>query len=113
MRTLHSNLIEPEASVEIDLVSVADSERLAQTYKAIADPTRLRMLHALSLAELPVCEIARLVQISESAVSHQLGLLRALRFVRRRKVGRHVLYTLDDNHIRELIEAGIAHLAHS
>lgn len=102
-----------EVPVGIGIVSVEDSERLAQTYKAIADPTRVRMLHALSLAELPVCEIARLVQISESAASHQLGLLRALRFVRRRKVGRHVLYTLDDEHIRELIQAGLAHLAHS
>jgi DNA-binding transcriptional ArsR family regulator len=53
------------------------------------------------------------VQISESAVSHQLGLLRAQRFVRRRKAGRHVLYTLDDAHIRELLEAGLAHLTHS
>ncbi|MDP9312589.1 MAG: metalloregulator ArsR/SmtB family transcription factor [Chloroflexota bacterium] len=95
------------------LVTATDSERLAQTFKAMADPTRVRILHALALAELPVCELARLVQISESAVSHQLGLLRALRVVRRRKIGRHVLYALDDDHIRDLIDVGLAHLAHS
>ena len=98
---------------EHGLVSVVNSERLAQTFKAMADPSRVRILHALALAELPVCELSRLVQISESAVSHQLGLLRALRIVRRRKVGRHVLYALDDDHIRGLIDAGLAHLAHS
>lgn len=99
--------------VEHGLVSAVDSERLAQTFKAMADPSRVRILHALALAELPVCELARLVQISESAVSHQLGLLRALRMVRRRKVGRHVLYALDDDHIRGLIDVGLAHLVHS
>lgn len=101
------------ALVERELVSTIGSERLAQTFKAIADPTRVRILHALALAELPVCDIARLVETSESAVSHQLGLLRAARIVRRRKIGRHVFYALDDNHIRGLIDVGLEHLAHS
>ena len=101
------------ATVEPQLISADDSDRLARTFKAMADPTRVRILHALALAELPVCEIARLVATSESAVSHQLGLLRASRIVRRRKVGRHVLYALDDTHIRGLIEGGLAHLAHA
>ena len=94
------------------LISLADSDRLAQTFKAMADPTRVRILHALALAELPVCEIAKLVGTTESAVSHQLSLLRASRIVRRRKLGRHVMYALDDAHIRGLIEGGLAHLAH-
>ncbi len=99
--------------IERELVSAIDGDRLAQTFKAIADPTRVRILHALALAELPVCDIARLVQTSESAVSHQLSLLRAAQIVRRRKIGRHVFYALDDTHIRGLIEVGLAHLAHS
>lgn len=98
--------------IESVLVSATQSERLAQTFKAMADPTRVRILHALALSELPVCDLAELVKISESAVSHQLGLLRALRIVRRRKTGRHVYYTLDDEHIRSLIEQGLAHQAH-
>lgn len=88
------------------------SERLAQTFKAMADPTRVRILHALALSELPVCDIAGLVGISESAASHQLSLLRSLRIVRRRKTGRHVYYVLDDDHIRGLIVQGLAHQAH-
>jgi ArsR family transcriptional regulator len=100
------------AAVEQALISPAVSDRLAQTFKAMADPTRVRILHALALSELCVCDLARLVQISESAVSHQLSLLRALRIVHRRKTGRHVYYMLDDEHIRGLIEQGLAHQAH-
>ncbi|MBV9787104.1 MAG: winged helix-turn-helix transcriptional regulator [Chloroflexi bacterium] len=99
-------------AVEQALISPATSDRLAQTFKAMADPTRVRILHALALAELCVCDLAGLVGISESAVSHQLGLLRALRIVRRRKVGRHVYYALEDEHIRSLIEQGLAHQTH-
>ncbi|HEX6292867.1 MAG TPA: metalloregulator ArsR/SmtB family transcription factor [Herpetosiphonaceae bacterium] len=101
------------AAVEQALVSATISERLSQTFKAMADPTRVRILHALALSELCVCDLARLVQISESAVSHQLSLLRALRIVRRRKTGRHVFYALEDEHIRSLIQQGLAHQTHA
>lgn len=97
----------------LQILSPEFSERVAQTFRAIADPTRVRLLHALAQAELPVCDLAALVGTSESAVSHQLGLLRALRVVRRRKVGRHVFYALDDEHIRKLIDQAIAHQAHT
>lgn len=100
------------AEVERALIDADTGEQLAQTFRAMADPTRVRILHALTLAELPVCDIAQLVGISESGASHQLGLLRALRIVRRRKTGRHVFYTLDDEHIRDLIVQGLAHQAH-
>jgi ArsR family transcriptional regulator len=100
------------SAVEQALISPETSDQLAQTFKAMADPTRVRILHALALSELCVCDLARLVQISESAVSHQLGLLRALRVVHRRKTGRHVFYTLEDDHIRSLIEQGLAHQSH-
>jgi DNA-binding transcriptional ArsR family regulator len=99
-------------TVEQALISPEASDQLAQTFKAMADPTRVRILHALALSELCVCDLARLVQISESAVSHQLGLLRALRVVHRRKTGRHVFYALEDDHIRSLIEQGVAHQSH-
>jgi DNA-binding transcriptional ArsR family regulator len=102
----------PLTAVEQELISPETSDQLAQTFKAIADPTRVRMLHALALSELCVCDLARLVEISESAVSHQLSLLRALRVVRRRKAGRHVFYALEDDHIRSLIEQGLAHQSH-
>lgn len=100
------------AAVGQALIDPVVGEKLSQTFRAMADPTRVRILHALTLAELPVCDIAQLVGISESGASHQLSLLRALRIVRRRKTGRHVYYALDDEHIRGLIVQGLAHQEH-
>ncbi len=83
---------------------------LAETFKALGDPTRLRLLAALATAELCVCDLAALVGISESAASHQLRLLRALRVVRTRRDGRMVHYRLDDDHIARLLALGLEHV---
>ena len=83
---------------------------LAETFKVLGDPTRVRILDALSRAELCVCDIARLLGLSESAVSHQLRLLRGMRLVRPRREGRMVYYTLDDQHIVGLFEQGLEHV---
>ncbi|ADV66821.1 ArsR/SmtB family transcription factor [Deinococcus maricopensis] len=77
--------------------------------KAVADPTRLRILSALSREELCVCDLAAVVGISESATSHQLRLLRAHRLVRFRKVGRVAYYTLLDHHVTQLIGSALEH----
>src|SRR5262245_36904630 len=79
---------------------LADSSvaALAETFRALGDVTRVRMLDALSRAELCVGEIAELLGLSESAVSHQLRLLRGMRLVRPRRDGRLVYYALDDQH---------------
>jgi ArsR family transcriptional regulator, lead/cadmium/zinc/bismuth-responsive transcriptional repressor len=83
---------------------------LAETFRALGDPTRVRILDALSRAELCVCDIATLVSLSESAVSHQLRLLRSLRLVRSRRAGRMVFYALDDAHIVRLFAQGLEHV---
>src|SRR5918993_3189489 len=67
---------------------------LAETFRSLGDPTRVRILDALSRAELCVCDIATLLSLGESAVSHQLRLLRSLRLVRSRRAGRMVFYAL-------------------
>ena len=85
-------------------------ERLAETFKALGDPTRVRMLSALSRAELCVCDLATLLGATESAISHQLRLLRSLRIVRARRDGRMVFYRLDDDHIVRLLAQGRAHV---
>ncbi len=85
-------------------------ERLAETFKALGDPTRVRMLSALSRAELCVCDLATLLGATESAISHQLRLLRSLRVVRARRDGRMVFYRLDDDHIVRLLAQGRAHV---
>src|SRR5438876_6282424 len=80
---------------------------LAETFKVLGDMTRVRILDALSRSELCVCDIARLLGLSESAVSHQLRLLRGMRLVRPRRDGRMMFYTLDDHHIVGLFEPGL------
>ena len=85
-------------------------EALADTFRVLGDPTRVRMLDALSAGELCVCDIASLVGISESAVSHQLRLLRGMRLVRPRRAGRLVYYAVDDQHILELLKQALTHV---
>lgn len=83
---------------------------LAETFRVLGDATRVRILDAIARSELCVCDIARVVGLSESAVSHQLRLLRAMRLVRPRRAGRMVFYTLDDQHIVKLFEQGLEHV---
>lgn len=85
-------------------------QALADTFRVLGDPTRVRILDALSGGELCVCDIAGLAGISESAVSHQLRLLRGMRLVRPRRSGRQVYYALDDHHIIELLHQGLTHV---
>ena len=86
--------------------------RLARTFKALSDPSRVRIISVLSHGETCVCDIAALLGMSESAVSHQLRTLREMRLVRFRKEGRHVYYTLDDAHIENLFHQGLEHVEH-
>jgi len=86
---------------------------LADTFRMLGDPTRVRIVHALSSGQLCVHEISDRVGISESAVSHQLRLMRTMRIVRGRREGRCVYYTLDDQHILDLFEQGLRHVSES
>jgi ArsR family transcriptional regulator, lead/cadmium/zinc/bismuth-responsive transcriptional repressor len=86
------------------------AEALAGTFKVLGDTTRVRILDAISRSELCVHDIAVAVGQSESAVSHQLRLLRGARLVRARKDGRLVYYALDDHHIVKLFEQGLEHV---
>ncbi|HET7618075.1 MAG TPA: metalloregulator ArsR/SmtB family transcription factor [Vicinamibacterales bacterium] len=83
---------------------------LADTFRILGDPTRVRMLDVLAGGELCVCDLAALVGISESAVSHQLRLLRGMRLVRPRRAGRQVFYSLDDQHIVALFQQALRHV---
>ena len=86
------------------------SERLAELFKALSDPTRVRIIARLADSEACVHELADELELGQSTVSHQLRLLRHLRIVRSRKNGRHVFYQLDDEHVRDLYERARAHL---
>ena len=92
------------------LLTARTVEALAETFRVLGDPTRVRILDALAGGELCVCDIAALANISESAVSHQLRLLRGMRLVRPRRAGRLVYYAVDDHHILELLRQAMTHV---
>lgn len=91
--------------------TVADHvETVAATFRVLGDPTRVRILEALGSRELCVGDLAKQVGISESAVSHQLRLLRTMRLVRARREGRQAYYAVDDHHILELLHQVRTHV---
>jgi ArsR family transcriptional regulator, lead/cadmium/zinc/bismuth-responsive transcriptional repressor len=98
------------AELRAALIDEAEVNNLAETFRTLGDPTRVRILDALSHGELCVCDLAALVRMSESAVSHQLRLLRNLRLVKPRREGRMVFYALDDRHIITLFRQGLRHV---
>jgi DNA-binding transcriptional ArsR family regulator len=88
----------------------ATVEALADMFRILGDPTRVRIVDALAGGPLCVHEISERVGISESAVSHQLRLMRTMRIVKGRREGRCVYYTLDDQHILDLFQQGLRHV---
>ena len=85
-------------------------DRLADLFKLFADPTRVRILCALFESEMCVCDIAELLGMGQSAISHQLRLLKVSRIVKSRKQGRVVYYSLDDAHIGQIFAMAFAHV---
>ena len=104
--------LDPAKLSTLQATRLSDSSAgdLAETFRVLGDVTRVRMLDALSRSELCVCDLARLLGLSESAVSHQLRLLRGMRLVRPRREGRMMFYALDDQHIVRLFEQGLKHV---
>ena len=94
------------------LVSDTLLDSLADTFRALSDPTRLRLVSLLAGDELRVCDLAAALGMSQSAISHQLRTLPDLRLVRRRREGRQMFYRLDDDHVADLIRQGLEHVAH-
>ena len=88
------------------------STHLAELFSALSDPTRLRIISVLLDSEMNVGEIAAQLEMTESAVSHQLRGLRHMRLVRARKNGRQVYYALDDDHVAKLYRLGLEHVDH-
>nr|WP_147822721.1 metalloregulator ArsR/SmtB family transcription factor [Salidesulfovibrio onnuriiensis] len=96
--------------VRTAMLSEKDFLFLAELFKALGDYTRVRILYALSVSELCVCALAEVLDMSQSAISHQLRLLRAARLVRYRKEGKNVYYALDDDHVANLLQQGLDHI---
>ncbi len=83
---------------------------LAELYKIFGDSTRIKILYALFESELCVCDIAKLLNLTTSAVSHQLRTLNRARLVKYRREGKNVIYSLSDDHVRTIINQGINHI---
>lgn len=84
----------------------------SELFKALGDVTRLRILDALSGGEMGVQDIAAALEMTHSAISHQLSILKALRIVKSRRQGKSIFYMLDDVHVKELFEQGMKHAGH-
>ena len=86
--------------------------KMAEFFKILGDTTRVNILYALDKNELCVCDIANVLNMSKSSISHQLGTLRRSGIVKCKKVGKEVFYTLDDNHVQEVFEVATEHIKH-
>lgn len=106
------NEIDPEKVARVQKQALPDNtiEGVSRLFSALSDPTRLKILHALTVTEeLCVCDLAALAELSVSAVSHQLRLLRDRDLVKARRDGRMVFYSLADSHVATLLETGVEH----
>ncbi|ACV62598.1 transcriptional regulator, ArsR family [Desulfofarcimen acetoxidans DSM 771] len=94
------------------LPDIEEVQKLSAIYKALGDPTRFKILFCLKQEEMCVCDISAILDMSQSAISHQLRVLRNLRIVKYRKEGKMVFYSLDDKHIFRILDEGINHIRH-
>ena len=101
---------EAVAEARQKMISDKTASALAELYKALGDPTRVKILFALMSRELCVCDLAAVIGASESAVSHQLRILRTLKLIKFRREGKILYYSLDVAHIENLFAQGLEHV---
>jgi len=99
-------------AVKDHLVNDMTASDVADLFKALGDPTRVRIIHALLQSELCVHDLTVVLGMGQSAVSHQLRILRNMRIVKRRKEGKTVYYSLDDEHVAQIFKLTLDHLNH-
>ena len=104
--------VKPSRAMEEDLLDEDVILKMAESFKALADPTRLQILAFLSGGERCLSDLADQLEVSQSAVSHQLRILRSLDIVRYHKSGREVFYSLADDHVRDILSRTIEHILH-
>lgn len=106
---IHKDLVE---KVSNEMLSDDLFYKIADFFKILGDTTRMKILYALDKSEMCVCDIANVLGMSKSSISHQLSTLRRSGIVRCRKVGKEVYYMLDDDHVKEVTEIGSIHIRH-
>ena len=85
-------------------------EQIAELFKGFADPTRVHILSLLARSELCVTDIAEAVELSQSAISHQLRMLKQMHLIKYRREGKNLLYSLADDHVKTILEMGLEHV---
>lgn len=100
-------------ALKMSMISDPAASGMADLFKALGDATRVKVIYALLDKELCVHDISVLLDMGQSAISHQLRYLRNLRIVKRRKAGKTVFYSLDDEHIEQIFVLTLQHLKHS
>lgn len=105
--TIHKDVIEDVKNKMVDDVSM---QNLAEFFKILGDFTRIKIILALSKSQMCVCDIACLLNMSQSAISHQLRVLKQNRFVKNKKVGKVVYYSLLDEHIKDIVKQAFVHI---
>jgi ArsR family transcriptional regulator len=105
--------IDIEKMVKPKMLTDEFAYKVADFFKVIGDKTRLKILLALFESELCVYDIAEILEMSQSAISHQLRVLKQSGFVKYRKEGREVYYSLDDDHVKNILDQGIEHIRHN
>ena len=98
------------ADIRAALPTDEEIYNLAELFKVFGDSTRIRILYALFEQELCVCDIAGILGLTQTAVSHQLRVLKANKLVKARRDGKIVFYSLDDDHVHSILDTGIEHL---
>ncbi len=104
---VHTSIVEGARGHLVDNATVQD---MAAMFKMLADPTRLKIINALMLSEMCVCDLTELMGMSQSAVSHQLAALRKSRLIKSRRDGKQIFYSLDDEHISLLFNQCLIHV---
>ena len=104
---IHQDVID---LVKPQLINNNSVFELAELFKSFSDPTRVKILNALSLSEMCVCDIAQLLNMGQSAISHQLRVLKQAELVKFRRDGKTMFYSLADSHVRTIIDQGFEHI---
>ena len=107
IRVIHLNRVDQARQ---EAIPKRDLERLSLTYRVLGDPNRLRIVMALKNVEMCVCDLAAFTGLSDSAVSHQLRRLKDLALVKSRRDGQIIYYSLDDEHVMDILKIGLEHI---
>ena len=105
---IHKETVE---KTRVQMIRDDDIFDISELFKVFGDPSRVKILWALSKSEMCVCDLAYMLCMTQSAVSHQLRILKQARLVRYRKEGKIVFYLLDDDHVKSILDQGLVHIS--